>query len=143
MKINFISSLSDSDETRIMPTKSDNIVIMMGSKTDEVIEEIFKSLLQSHKKELEESMKGSEFIFDGVNALHYDLNKESLSRGESYIDSPEWLKNKKVAINPENDDDKCFRYALTVVLSYKQIQKDPQRVSKIKPFLLINIIGKK
>ena len=40
-------------------------------------------------------MKGSECIFDGVNALHYDLNKIILSRGGSYIDSPEWRKIKR------------------------------------------------
>ena len=57
---------------------------------------------------LEESMRGSEFIFDHVDALYYDLNKISLSRGGSYIDSPKWLKNKKITINPKNNDDKCF-----------------------------------
>ena len=67
-------------------------------------------------------MKGSEFIFDSVDILYYDLNKVSLSRGGSYIDSPEWLKNKKATINPKDNDDKCFQYALTVVLSYEQIQ---------------------
>ena len=56
-------------------------------------------------------MRGSEFTFDGVDALHYDLNKVSLSRDESYIDSSEWLKNKKTTINPKNNDDKCFQYA--------------------------------
>ena len=35
------------------------------------------------KTKLEESMRGSEFTFDGVNALYYDLNKVSLSRGKS------------------------------------------------------------
>ena len=40
-------------------------------------------------------MKGSDFAFDGVNYLYYDLNKISLSKGESYIDSPKWLKDKK------------------------------------------------
>ena len=34
-------------------------------------------------------MSGSEFVFDGVNALYYDLNKISLNRGKSYIDYPE------------------------------------------------------
>ena len=45
---------------------------------------------------------------------------------------PEWLKNRKATINPKNNDDKCFQYALTVALNYKQIKKDPQRISKIK-----------
>ena len=34
-------------------------------------------------------MKGSEFVFDGVNVLYYDLNKINLNRGGSYIKSPE------------------------------------------------------
>ena len=34
-------------------------------------------------------MNGSHFTFDDVNVLYYDLNKVSLSRGRSYIDSPE------------------------------------------------------
>ena len=80
-------------------------------------------------------MRGSEFIFDNVDSLYYNLNKTSLSRGGSYIDSPKWLKNKKTTINPKNNDDKCFQYALTVVLNYEEIKKDPQRISKIKPFI--------
>ena len=128
MEINFISSKPDSDETRIMHTKSNNIEIMIGSDTDEVIEELFKSLLRIYQKNLEEKISGSEFVFDGVNALYYDLNKISLNRGELYIDSPEWIKNKKATINPKNDDDKCFQYALTIALNYQNIKKDPQRI---------------
>ena len=41
MSINFIS-----DEMRTMHTKSNNIEIMVGIETDEIIEELFKSLLQ-------------------------------------------------------------------------------------------------
>ena len=95
MAINFISSKGDSDETRTMLTQSDNIEIMMGSETNEMIEELFKYLLQRYQEGLEESMKGSHFIFDRVDALYYNLNKISLNRGGSYIDSPEWLKMKR------------------------------------------------
>ena len=71
-------------------------------------------------KKIEESMRGSEFVFDGVNALYYDFNKISLNRGKSYIDSPEWLKNKKATINSNNNDDnKCFQYALTIYIMNK------------------------
>ena len=56
-------------------------------------------------------MNGSHFTFDGVNALYYDFNTVSLSRGKSDIDSPKWVKNKKATINPKNNDDRCFQYA--------------------------------
>ena len=45
MSINFISS-KDSNETRNMHTKSDHIETMMGSETDDIIDELFTSLLQ-------------------------------------------------------------------------------------------------
>ena len=127
MSISFISS-KDSDETRNMHTKSSNIEIMAGSETDEIIEEHSKSLLQRYQEELEESMKGNEFIFDSVNLLHYYLQKASLKRtGSSQIDSTEWLKNKKVTVNPKNNDDNFFQYALTVALSYQNIKKRPSK----------------
>ena len=85
--INFISS-KDSDETCTMHAKSNNVEIMMGSETDEIIEELLKSFLQKYQVGLEKSMRGSELVYDSVDALYYNLNKVSLSRGGSYIDSP-------------------------------------------------------
>ena len=35
-----------------MHVRSDNVEIMKGSETDEVIEELFKSLLQKYKKKI-------------------------------------------------------------------------------------------
>ena len=61
-----------------MYRKSDNVDILMGSETDEIIEENFESLLQNYQKDLEESMKGSEFAIDSVDLLYYHLQKTSL-----------------------------------------------------------------
>ena len=80
-------------------------------------------------------MRDSEFVFDNVDSLCYKLHKISLNRGGSYIDSPKWLKNKKATINPKNNDDKCFQYALTVALNHEKIKKDPQIITRIKPFI--------
>ena len=100
MSISFISS-KDSDEARNMSTKSNNIEIVMGNETGGIIDKLFESLLQKYQG-LEESMRGSEFIFDSVDLLYYHFQKTTLSRkGRSYIDSPKWLKNKKATINPK------------------------------------------
>ena len=67
--------------------------------------------------------------------MYYNLNKVSLSRDRSYIDSPKWLKNKKATINSQiKKDGRCFQYAVTVALNYEQIKDHPERISKIKPF---------
>ena len=80
-------------------------------------------------------MRRSEFIFDSVDALYYNLNKISLSRSRSYIDSFKWLKNKQVTVSPKNNDHNSFQYAFTVALNYEQIEDHPERISKIKPFI--------
>ena len=135
MAINFISS-KDSDEIRTMHTKSNNIEIMIGSETNEIIEDLFESFLLKYQEGLEESMRGSEFVYNSVDVLYYNLNKVSLSSGGSYIDSSKWMKNKKTTINPQNKkDDRCFQYAVTVALNYEQIKDHPERMSKIKPFV--------
>ena len=52
--------------------------------------------MQKYQEGLEKSMRGSEFIFDSVDLLNYNLQKINLNRkGSSYIDSPKWLKLKK------------------------------------------------
>ena len=76
-------------------------------------------------------MRGSEFVIDSVNSLYYKLHKISLNRGRSYKDSPNWLKNKKATINPKNNDDKCFQYAVAVALNHEQTKSHPERISNI------------
>ena len=66
-------------------------------------------------------MKGSDFIFDGVNLLYYKCHKINFKRGGSYIESPDWMKKKKATINPKIKD-KCFQYAATVALYHGEIK---------------------
>ena len=62
-----------------MHTRRNNIEIMIGYETDEIIEELFESLLQKYQEGLEERMRRSEFIFDRIGLLCYKLHKISLN----------------------------------------------------------------
>ena len=67
---------------------------------------------------------GSSFTFESVELMDYKIHETNLKRGGSYIESPEWLKNKGATINPKNKkDDKCFQYALTLALNYNEVKK--------------------
>ena len=46
--------------------------------------------------------------------------------------SSEWFKNKKEAII---NGDNCIQNTLNDALNYQNIKKDPQRISKIKPYI--------
>ena len=114
-----------------MHSKSDGIEIMISDVTDEIIEKLFNSLKNRYQNNLQ-SMRGSEFVFDYVQLLYYKCHKININCGGSYINSPDWIKNKNATINPI-----CYnnQYAITIVLNSKEIKKDPQRITKIKPFI--------
>ena len=46
---------------------------MMGIETNEIIEELFEFLVEIYQEGLEDSMKGSEFVFDSVNLLDHNF----------------------------------------------------------------------
>ena len=123
IKTHFISSKNFND-VRDRYSKSDNVEIMMDADTNEIIKNIFDSILQRYQNGLEESMKGSDFVFYYVESLNYIFHKIYLKRCGSYIETPEWIKKKKATINVENEDDKCFQYSVTVALNYNKIRKN-------------------
>ena len=65
--------------------------------------------------------------------MYCECHKINPNSDGSYIDSPERKKNKKkqqiLSVK------KIFQYTVTVTLNYKETKKDPQRVTKIKPFI--------
>ena len=98
-----------------------------------IIKELFDSLVKEYRESLKTKIKRSDCAFDSVDALYYKI---TLNIVGSYIDSPEWVKNKKATINPKNKkDDKCFQYAITVALYYQQINNHPKQIHNIKPFI--------
>ena len=44
---------------------------MINDKADEIIEELFKSLLSRYQIGLKTSMRGSDLIFDYIHLLYY------------------------------------------------------------------------
>ena len=141
MQIIFVCFI-DANETRAVHTKSDNITIMSGIETDDAINELLKSFINRYQEGLQTKMKGSSFTFDRIDLLEYHLHKIGLNRGSSYIESPEWIKNKAVTISSKNtEDNNCFQYGITAALNYQNINYHPERISKIRPAINI-IIGK-
>ena len=135
LRIIFISFI-DKNKTQVMHTKSENVKIMNGTDTTDAINELTDSFMKRNQEGLETKMKGSSYIFERIDLLEYHLHKISLNRGSSYIESPEWIKNKGVTINPKNTkNSNCFQYAVTVGLNYQNINHNPERISKLKTFI--------
>ena len=135
-KISFVSFKPNSDETRLMYTRSTPEEFMSGSETEEIIESLYRSLLQKYNDNLQEKMKGSDFAFSGIDYFYYDFNRISISKGGSYIKSPKWLNDKKSSVNLRNNDYKCFKYATTIALNFDKVTSHPERITKkLKSFI--------
>ena len=73
MHVNIISS-KDTGETRTIYVWSDNVRIMQGSDTDDIIRKNFRSFLHIYEKELK-IIKGSDFVFESVELVDYKLHR--------------------------------------------------------------------
>ena len=59
-----------------------------------------------------------------------------LKRGNSSIDPPKWLKNKKATINPKHlKDYYCFQYEIIAALHHQGIRNNAERIRKLKVFI--------
>ena len=68
-QITFVSSL-DTNEFCTMYIQSDNIEILIGNETDDIINDLFESLFK-YKKRLETKMKGNEFVLTAL--IYYSI----------------------------------------------------------------------
>ena len=98
-------------------------LLLFASQNSEEITFVYKS---EHNFERENNMVLL-MINDDVEKYYYFAVKRKL---ELY--SSEWLRNKKEAIT---NGDNCFQNALNDELDYQKIKKDPQKISKIKPYI--------
>ena len=74
MRIIFVS-FTDTNETREMHTKSDNITITIDIETEDAINELFNTFHKRYQEGLETKMKGSSFTFERIDLLEYHLHK--------------------------------------------------------------------
>ena len=118
-----------------------NVNLVFGSKTnsnDECnvliktksadIDEIFDQLIEKH-----EDLKKIKFLLKGVESITYIFIKIIIK--STFVEFPDWIKNKKCTINPQNKDNRWFQYSIIVSLYYKEIKNSPGRISKIKTFI--------
>ena len=82
MKI-IIVFFNDNDRKQIMCTKSDNVNIIRGYATNDIINELFYTFKTKYQVGLETRMVGSSFTFDHIDYLEYHFNKINLNRGST------------------------------------------------------------
>ena len=104
----------------------------------------FKKLLTKQENlfcnEDEDSIEDLNYCIASLNNLKNKYFKENQYQSKAkselctFIETSEWT-FKKCSINPQNKDNKCFQYFVTIALNYRNIKHNSERISKDRPFI--------
>ena len=102
------------------------------TKASDDIDELFGLLIKKHE-DISKSLKNINLKSEGVESISIGLKQQ-----QTYIQSPQWLaskKKKKCTINPQNKDNRCFPYSITIALNYQKVSNNSERILKIMFFI--------
>ena len=99
------------------------------------LDEIVNEMIAHMKEQIENSaLLNNRFVFDEVLFTNVDFHQLNLMRGSTYLPLPNWLARKKAIINPKNEDQECFKWAVIAASRWEEINNNPERISKLKIF---------
>ena len=85
------------------------------------INELIKGIKDSFVNSIDTfSANGSGWYFKEVEKLEIHTVEFNPTKGSSYINLPDWIKNKKAIVNIKNNDDKCFLWCILRYLYPKE-----------------------
>ena len=77
------------------------------------LNEIVLEMINNMKYQIEKpALSSSRFMFEEVLYMDINIHQLNLMRGLSYLPLPDWLALKKAIINPENEHQECFKWAV-------------------------------
>ena len=105
--------------------------VYRGSNLDQIVHEMIAHM----KTQIENpALLNSRCRFEEVLFLDINFHQLNLTRGSSYLPLPDWLACKKAIINPQNDNEECFKWAVIVAMRWTDIKFNPVRVSNLRKF---------
>ena len=102
-------------------SKTHTITNELGDTYDEMKEKMLESLAKYQKE-------GSGWQLYSIKGLDISIVKFNPLNGSGYSKLPKFISDKKAVINMKNDDDQCFKWAVTRALN--PVKRDSERVTK-------------
>ena len=109
--------------------------LMMSVYRGSDLGQIVNEMIANMKFQIENpALLNSRFRFDEVLYLDINFHRINLTRGSSYLPLPDWIEKKKAIINPQNNDEECFKWAVIVELEFPNIKSHPEKISNLTKF---------
>ena len=134
--IRFVREDEEGQERVELAFNSSMMNVYRGRDLGQIVNEMISSM----KFQIENpALLNSRFRFDEVLFLDTNFHQLNLMKGSSYLPLSPWLAKKKVIIISNNDDNKCFKWAVIVALEFPNIKSHPKRISTLPNFPIITI----
>ena len=127
--IRFVRDDEDGQERVELAFNSLMTSVYRGSETDQIVDRMIANMKFQTENP---ALLNSRFVFDEFLYLDFNFHQLNLMRGSPYLPLPDWLARKKTIVNPQNDDEECFKWS--VIAAENVEMKDPQRVSNFRKF---------
>ena len=105
--------------------------VHQGSDLDQIVDGMITHMMTQIENP---ALLNSRFRFDEVLFLDISFHHLNLTRGSPYLPIPDWLARKKAIINPRNEDEECFKWAVITALKWTDIKSHPEHVSNLRKF---------
>ena len=102
-----------------------------GSDLDAIVDGMIAHIMTQIENP---ALLNSRFRFAEVLFLDINFHRLNLTRGSSYLPLPDWLARKKAILNPQNNDEECFKWAVITALKWADIKSHPEHVSNLRKF---------
>ena len=76
----------------------------------------------------------SKFVFEEVLFMDVNFHRLNLTRGGMHLPLPKFIEAMRAIINPQNQDNECFKWAALAALHNPEIKCNPERISKLRKF---------
>ena len=105
--------------------------IYRGSDLDQMVDRMIAHM----KTQIENpALLNSRFVFDEVLYLDVNFHQLNLTRGSSHLPLPNFIAKRKAVINPKNEDEECFKWAVIAADRWMNIKFNPERVLNLRKF---------
>ena len=102
-----------------------------GSDLDEIVD----GMIAHMETQIENpALLRSGFRLDDILRMEISFHQLNLTGGSSYLPLQKWIARKGGIINPQNEDDECFKWASIAYLHHEKIDFHSERISNLKKF---------
>ena len=102
---------------------------LVSSNPEKLVKKCFSKILTGVE---EYNTNGSGWYFKEVLKLEVNTFEFNPTKGSSYLDLPDWIKNKKAIFNIKNKDEKCFLWCILRYLYPKE--RDGERFKDLEKY---------